>query len=141
MRKICVVPDCGRHGPRKGGLCETHYARLKRHGDVQAHIPIKAQGKGHVSKQSGYRFIWVPEHGKTVQEHRLVMERHLGRPLKRSERVHHINGIRTDNRLENLELWNVGHPPGQRVSEQIQWAKDILRRYEPEALDIAAKGR
>lgn len=50
-------------------------------------------------------------------EHRVVMERILGRPLARGENVHHRNGDRSDNRPENLELWRKKQPYGQRVSD------------------------
>jgi hypothetical protein len=82
--------------------------------------------------RNGYRVF--RKGPKAVFEHRMVMEELLGRPLTRDENVHHKNGVRCDNRPENLELWSTSQPHGQRVEDKVNWAVEYLARYRPEAL-------
>jgi hypothetical protein len=63
------------------------------------------------------------------------MEEYLGRKLEPGENVHHKNGVRDDNRIENLELWTTSQPYGYRVDDAVEEALATLRKYLPEALD------
>lgn len=78
----------------------------------------------------GYYLIFSPNHpfrdkGNYVKEHRLVMEKHIGRYLSRTEVVHHINHVRSDNRIENLMLIKNNsehrklHPPSDETRAKI----------------------
>jgi len=90
------------------------------------------KGSGYI-QSNGYKILSKkhPNASKRGQilEHKLIMSQYLGRPLFSKETVHHRNGIRHDNRIENLELWSSSHPPGQRVEDKIEWCKEFLEIY------------
>lgn len=75
-----------------------------------------------------------------VAEHVMIMSKMLGRQIEKNEKIHHRNGVRDDNTPGNLELWQKSHPPGQRVSDMVEYAKQILVRYSPEDLREPIKG-
>lgn len=86
--------------------------------------------------RDGYVWVYVPKETRPpgwrwshYPEHRQVMREQLGRDLLPDENVHHINGNRADNRVENLELWVRKQPAGQRVADLVAWAEEIIRRY------------
>jgi hypothetical protein len=88
----------------------------------------------------GYVWLKVPGHPMAskngwCQEHRLVMAAHLGRDLEPHEDVHHIRAWeKSNNDISNLELWSRKHPVGSRVKDIIDYSKEMLALYEPEAL-------
>jgi endogenous inhibitor of DNA gyrase (YacG/DUF329 family) len=94
----------------------------------------KPNGSGH-KEPHGYIYITKMRHPNStksgrIYEHTFVMSNHLGRPLTKGENVHHKNGIRDDNRIENLELWTTSQPAGQRVEDKIKWAEEFLEKYK-----------
>lgn len=90
---------------------------------------------GRSKHKAGYLIVWKPDHPRArtgvgyVFEHILVMEDLLGRYLLPDETVHHRNGIKDDNRSQNLELWVRPQPSGIRMRDAVAWAREILRRY------------
>lgn len=81
--------------------------------------------RGYQINQWGYKQIY--HDGKKVYEHRLVMENHLGRKLKHDEEVHHINGNKLDNRIENLVVLSMlEHKKHHRDKITGRWASRVI---------------
>lgn len=116
--------DCGNTISRKAKRCSGCRQRGKLH----------SKWKNGIKKACGYNLIMKKNHPNAhadgrIAEHIYVMTKMVGRPLIKGETVHHKNGIRNDNRPENLELWASNHPPGQRIEDLVKWANEILDKY------------
>ena len=90
---------------------------------------------GTTTSPKGYVQELCPGHPRAgkrgyAPQHVLVMEKTLGRYLVPGESVHHKNGVRHDNRPENLELWIKAPTPGIRASDAVIWAREIIARYD-----------
>lgn len=135
--RMCDVSGCNRP-VRARGMCTLHYDRVNRGGEVGPPGSTRRRrsiGDKRVA-EDGYVFVYRPDYPGIrrpyyIQEHRLVMEAVLGRRLRPFESAHHKNGIRHDNRADNLELWTKPQPAGQRPEDLVAWVvehySDLVR--------------
>lgn len=132
--RICKLPECDKdisHLQASAKFCSTSH-RLKFFKLPQSEKDLLGKDKVAPEKtrtvdKDGY--VKVKVNGRFHAEHRVVMESMIGRPLRKGETVHHKNGIRDDNRPKNLELWCKSHPAGQRASDLVENALEILEVY------------
>lgn len=119
-----VCKQCGetftdrRHGSASRIYCSRRCANLANPSRNEVGQP---GDRKFIDGRSGY-VVLCNEKGRYQLEHRAVMERMLGRKLKPfpQETVHHKNGVKTDNRPENLELWTSNHGSGQRATDAVR---------------------
>ena len=129
--KKCRSKACDRAATSRG-VCGGHYNNLRRGVSIDAPLRTASdRGKWRIGTRG---YIYRGTKSQPEYQHRIVMSGILGRPLLAHKSVHHINGIRHDNRPENLELWSKSQPSGQRVIDKVAWAKQILALYGKENL-------
>ena len=99
--------------------------------------------KGGIQKNKEYVYVHCPDHPfankNYVPKHRLVMEKHIKRFLLPKEIVHHINGNRSDNRIENLQLLN-NRGEHYRIHQK-KIIKSVIRKNKTRYKDIFNSGR
>lgn len=125
-------PSC-----RSRDRCSCGHSKQRKSATCRACRPTEQRSNGNwkggkTRHKAGYVMISAPGHPRArssnyVFEHILVMKVALGRHLLPDETVHHVNGVRYDNRIDNLELWVRPQPTDIRVEDAVTWANRYLR--------------
>ena len=125
----CLEEGCTRQSIKRY-LCGKCYAKRYRDG-----TPMPERRIEPFPYSDGYLAVNVD--GKKIFHHRYVWEQHYKVKLQPGQNIHHINGVRDDNHIDNLELWDTSQPQGQRVLDKLHWAVEMFLRYAPEELSGA----
>lgn len=149
VRKLHLLGNSQETIARKIGVSQPAIGnRLRQMGLISRPPAVRRESHpswngGRTLTKKGYVRVKLPDEDRHlfpaapvsgyVLEHRLMMARHLGRPLLPDEEVHHRRS-RGENQIAHLELWTTSQPAGQRIGDIVAWATEMLDRYMPEAL-------
>lgn len=123
-KNTAICPVCGKTYKRKRSsnkVCSSECAR--KYNSMNAKHKVYMENGYLVEHKKGYN-----KKGN-VKQHRRIMEEYLGRPLNPDEIVHHINGIKTDNRIENLQVMTWSEHSSMHRKEEIANGKHLFGGY------------